>query len=288
MQNLHFTHYIQAAPSAVWGVLFSNATYPIWTKGFGANSRVEGDFLEGGKLLFIGTDSSGHEGGMVSRVAKLQPNEFMSIEHQGIYYDGVEDTSSEQTRQWTPTFEQYTLVAEDRGTMLTVDMQSPKEYADMFRNMWQKSLAIVALLSEIKQTPALIAEVTVQAPLANVWHLFTAPEHIIHWNQASPDWHTPRAVNDLRMGGTFSSHMAAKDGSASFDFTGTYTEVEPQSLLTYDLYDARKVVTIFNGEGDATRITTVFEPETENAPQLQQQGWQAIIQSFKEYAQAHE
>jgi uncharacterized protein YndB with AHSA1/START domain len=107
----------------------------------------------------------------------------------------------------------------------------------------------------------------------------------MQWNQASPDWHTTSATNDLRIGGTFCSHMAAKDGSASFDFAGTYIEVVPQSILAYNLGDERKVVTIFSDEGETTRITTVFEPETENEPVLQQQGWQAIMQSFKEYTE---
>lgn len=44
-------------------------------------------------------------------------------------------------------------------------------------------------------------------------------------NAASEDWHTTTATMDLRVGGSFSSRMEAKDGSADFDFAGTCTKV---------------------------------------------------------------
>lgn len=125
----------------------------------------------------------------------------------------------------------------------------------------------------------------IQAPVEKVWNDFTDPEAIKAWNQASDDWHTVHAENDLREGGQFLSRMEAKDGSAGFNFTGTYTEVVPHERISYVMSDGRKVTETFTQEGDGTRLTIVFDPETENTKEVQQTGWQAILNSFKHYVE---
>ncbi|MFT3846934.1 MAG: SRPBCC family protein [Lacibacter sp.] len=127
---------------------------------------------------------------------------------------------------------------------------------------------------------------TVQATVEKVWILWTSPEHIIHWNNASPDWHTPKAESDLRPGGKFSSRMEAKDGSFGFDFGGVFDEVCENELLSYTIADGRKVVIHFSSAGESTLIVETFEAENENPPELQQQGWQAILDNFKKYAES--
>ncbi len=84
-------------------------------------------------------------------------------------------------------------------------------------------------------------QTTIAAPITHVWECWTTPTHITEWNAASPDWHTPHSTVDLRVGGTFSSRMEAKDGSFGFDFRGTYTTVNPPTELAYTLGDNRKV-----------------------------------------------
>ena len=74
-------------------------------------------------------------------------------------------------------------------------------------------------------------ETTVNAPVAKVWDAWTNPDHIVKWNHASDDWHSPRATNDLRIGGKFTARMEAKDGSMGFDFEGTYGEVKPTKSI---------------------------------------------------------
>jgi uncharacterized protein YndB with AHSA1/START domain len=63
-------------------------------------------------------------------------------------------------------------------------------------------------------------ETTVAAPIEDVWRAWTTPDDIMRWNAASDDWHTTAAAVDLRVGGSFSSRMEARDGSAGFDFAG--------------------------------------------------------------------
>lgn len=134
-------------------------------------------------------------------------------------------------------------------------------------------------------TPITVAS-RVEAPLARTWEGWTSPEHVVHWNHASDDWHCPHARNDLRPGGTFAYHMAARDGSVGFDFEGTYDEVELHARIAYTMPDGRKVSVRFEADGDgATRVTETFDPEQVHSVELQQSGWQAILDNFKRYVE---
>jgi uncharacterized protein YndB with AHSA1/START domain len=124
-----------------------------------------------------------------------------------------------------------------------------------------------------------------KAPIEKVWELWISPEHIIQWNHASADWHTPNAENDLKVGGKFKYTMAAKDGSMQFDFGGTYTEIVNHSLIAYTIDDGRKVKITFKSQENGVVITEKFDPETENSEALQQKGWQAILENFKKHVE---
>lgn len=128
-------------------------------------------------------------------------------------------------------------------------------------------------------------EATIEAPIEKVWETWSKPEHIIHWNNASDDWFTPKAENDLRPGGKFSSRMEARDGSFGFDFEGIYDEVTTHKLISYSLEDGRKVKIEFEGTGDQTLITESFDAETVNPVEMQKAGWQAILNNFKKYTE---
>ena len=126
---------------------------------------------------------------------------------------------------------------------------------------------------------------TVKSSPTRVWELWSDPEHIVKWNTASEDWHTPRAENDLRVGGKFLSRMEAKDGSFGFDFEGTYDEVVPQKRIAYTMGDGRKVEVDFNGHNGQTEIVSTFDAENQNSIEMQRAGWQAILDNFKSYAE---
>jgi uncharacterized protein YndB with AHSA1/START domain len=130
-------------------------------------------------------------------------------------------------------------------------------------------------------------QTTIHAPLAKAWEFWTTPEHIMQWNNASDDWHTTNAQNDLRKGGNFSSRMEAKDGSFGFDFGGTYDEVIVHELIAYTLGDGRKVNVTFESHGDETKIVEIVEAENENPIEMQQVGWQAILDNFKRYTESN-
>lgn len=124
-------------------------------------------------------------------------------------------------------------------------------------------------------------ECTIKSSLDKVWDFWTTPEHIMRWNHASDDWHTPKATNNFVVGGRFCYTMAAKDGSFSFDFEGTYKEVIEKKSIKYTLDDDREVSIDFIAIGDTVEIVESFEAETQNTIELQQSGWQAILNNFK-------
>lgn len=125
----------------------------------------------------------------------------------------------------------------------------------------------------------------VKLSVDRVWDLWTNPFHIIHWNYASDDWHTTFAETDLKKGGRFLSRMEAKDGSFGFDFSGQFTKIELNKCIEYTLDDGREVKILFSSEGNNTKVAETFEAEHENTIELQKNGWQAILDNFKNYAE---
>ena len=130
-------------------------------------------------------------------------------------------------------------------------------------------------------------ETTVNAPVGKVWTYWNLPEHITKWAAASDDWHTTSSTNDVRVGGTFSSRMEAKDGSFGFDFGGIYDDVRTNEFIGYTLGDGRKVIISFAGKGNETKIVQTFEAEGTNPIEMQRGGWQAIMNNFKKYTEAN-
>ena len=130
-------------------------------------------------------------------------------------------------------------------------------------------------------------ETTINAPVEKVWKFWTLPEHITKWNSASDDWHTPKAENDLRVGGKFAARMEAKDGSFGFDFGGVYDAVKTNELIRYTIGDGRKVAVHFTPNGNETKLSETFEAENTNPVEMQRGGWQAILNNFKKYVEAN-
>jgi uncharacterized protein YndB with AHSA1/START domain len=126
----------------------------------------------------------------------------------------------------------------------------------------------------------------IAAPIDSVWKKWTTPSDIMQWNNASPDWHTPRAENDLRKGGKFVYRMEARDGSFGFDFGGEYEEVIPKQKIAYRIGDGRKVVVTFTLHENFITVEESFEAEQVNPVDMQRAGWQAILDNFKKYTEA--
>ena len=129
-------------------------------------------------------------------------------------------------------------------------------------------------------------ETAVKAPLNAVWAAWNNPEDIKKWNSAQEDWHTTKSHVDLREGGKFSARMEAKDGSVGFDFEGIYSRVVPKKAIEFLMSDGRKVKIEFVERNGEVLVKETFDAESENTPELQRQGWQAILDNFARHVEA--
>ena len=125
----------------------------------------------------------------------------------------------------------------------------------------------------------------IKSDITSVWNAWNNPDDIKQWNAATDDWHTTSSSLDLREGGQFTSRMEAKDGSMGFDFSGTYTKVVENQLIEYDMDDGRSVQVAFREEGDGVKVVETFEAEASNSPDLQREGWQAILDNFARFVE---
>ena len=141
------------------------------------------------------------------------------------------------------------------------------------------------MLPSFKAMQLITVQSNIQAPIQKVWEFFTNPQHVINWNFAMPEWHCPSATNQLEVGGEFHYIMAARDNSMSFDFWGTYQKVEKEKNIEILLGDGRSMLVTFEMTDATTIITEKFEPEKENPVEMQQAGWQMILDNFKRYVE---
>ncbi len=136
-----------------------------------------------------------------------------------------------------------------------------------------------------KHRDIVTVQVLVDASIDTVWKCWTTPADIIKWNNASDDWHTPEASNDLRKGGKFSYRMEAKDASMGFDFGGVYSDIIDKQEINYTLEDGRKTKVTFIEVDNKVQVIESFEAEDINSIEMQRQGWQAILDNFQKYVE---
>lgn len=225
--------------------------------------------------------------GMSSEIAESIHLEHISIRHLGIIQDGVEDLTSPEALKWAPSYENYYLESADDGSIrFRVEVDMEEEYLEEMGKSWLIALEALKSLCENDLLPytSITVETEIQAPLSKVWDAWTLPDSVTKWNFASPDWHCPKASNDLQVGGRFIYTMAAKDGSFSFDFSGTYTEIIKNELITNQLDDGRMMSVRFETiSPNHIKVIETFDAEDENSIDLQRQGWQAILDNFARF-----
>lgn len=281
MKKMEFEIKINAPAKKVWQVLWNDATYRKWTSVFSEGSHAVSDWKEGSKIQFLDTKGSG----MYSVIESLKPNEYMAFKHLGEVKDFKEQPDTKETNSWKGAMETYLMKEEDGITTLYLKSDSNEEFEGYFKDTFPKALALIKTLAE--RPIEITVETPVKAPVEKVWKLFTAPEHITKWNNASEDWHTPAAQNDLKVNGRFVYRMEAKDGSFGFDFGGVYNEVKPNEAIAYTMDDGRKAKISFINSGKETKVVETFEAEAENSLDLQQGGWQSILNNFKNYVESN-
>jgi uncharacterized protein YndB with AHSA1/START domain len=190
MEKREFKITINAPANRVWYVLWNDSTYRQWTNAFAQGSYAVSDWQEGSEISFLSPKGDG----MYAVIEKKEEGKHIVFRHQGELKDGKKITPVE----WTGSTEAYTLQEQDRITTLTVSMDITDSFLEYFTGVWPKALQKVKELAESPEMKSVTVEVTVNAPIEAVWKCWTEPADIVHWNNASDDWHTPKAENDIR------------------------------------------------------------------------------------------
>lgn len=287
MQRVELTKKINAPRELLWEAIVDPDHYKVWTATFQEGSAFDGDWSKGSRIDFYLETEEGSKSGMISEIAESTWPEFISIRHLGLIKDGVIDTDSDEAKKWAPAYENYTFESiDDASSQFIVAFDVEEENKDMFVDMWEKALVAYADLCEsLKDKPVTITlkQHSNASPEA-VWTALTIPEHVKGWNFAHESWYCPEAKNELKPGGEYHYIMSARDGSASFDFWGTFDEVIESQKLTSHLGDGRSLDIRIIAKPDGCLIEERFHAETENNLHLQRGGWAAILKNLAEYA----
>ena len=284
MKRKQYKTTINAPRERVWETLWGEKSYMEWTSAFMEGSKVETDWEEGGRVLFLNAENEG----MVARIEEKKAPEKMVFKHLGMVdRNGKEDLESEKVKAWSGAEEIYILKQDGQKTDLLVKMDLDEGHEDYFEKVWPKAFEKLKNLAESgkQENKKISVKTVVNAPVDKVWEYWTEPRHITRWNHASEDWHSPAAKNDLREKGSFSYRMEAKDGTNGFDFEGVYDRVEPHRHISYTMDDGRKTDVSFNENGSSTVVEETFDADESHSAEMQKTGWQAILDNFKSYVE---
>ncbi len=285
MEKIQQSIQIDAPRETVWAAIIDDQKYRIWAAAFYPGSHFIGGWQQGESIRFGMTDDQGQTQGMQAEILVNEHLRRLSIHPVGFFSGDTVDLDSDEAKKWAQVHENYELESiSPQSTRFSVDVDTFEEYLEEMSEAWSNALLKLKEICEKNLAPFASIAVTadVQAPVERAWACWTSPECVKKWNHASDDWHCPAASNDLRVGGRFVYTMAALDGSVSFDFSGTHTEVVPGDRIASQLDDGRMVRVAFEASGPgSTRVVETFEAERENSLDLQRDGWQAILDNFK-------
>lgn len=276
MKTSSFKTIIKATSQTVWFVLWDDYHYRQWTSVFSEGSYAKTDqWKKGSRVHFLSQEGNG----MYSEVAENEPNKKMVFRHLGEIKNGIEEPGNQA---WAGAMEGYELKEENGLTTLTANMDMTEDFEAYFSKTIPLALERVKDLSE---NFFISVQTTVNHPVSSAWDTWNNPDDIIQWCTATETWHTPKASNDLTVGGKYFYRMEAKDGSMGFDLIGIYSHIEPKKQLEYSMEDGRKVKIFFSEKNGQTTILEQFQPENQNSLDLQRAGWQAILDNFKKHCE---
>jgi uncharacterized protein YndB with AHSA1/START domain len=270
---------IKAEAKKVWFALWDPYYYRKWTSVFCEGSyAITDNWKQGSRVHFLAPSGEG----MYSVVTENKPFEKMFFTHIGNIKNFEEQPLDEETTKWTNSRENYTLTENNGTTSLVAQLDIYEKFLDFFEGAFPNGLQLV---KESAENFFICVQAKLNLGIDEVWKKWNTPEDIVLWNAASEDWHTTKSSNDLRVGGTLSCRMEAKDGSMGFDFEGVYSNVVNGKIIEYSIADGRKVKVSFEADGEWTMINESFEPENMNSYEMQRDGWQAILNNFKKYSE---
>lgn len=151
MQKLQFKIEINAPLTRVYNLMLgldNKESYEKWVAVFNPTSTYEGSWLKGSKILFVGTAHDGKRAGMVSEIVENIPSQFVSIRHRGILDGDQEITTGEAAELWASGVENYTFEAIGTTSIVTIDVDIPKNYLEYMNEVWPKALVRLKEIAE--------------------------------------------------------------------------------------------------------------------------------------------
>lgn len=136
MERLQFSTTIHAPRERVWKTLWGKDTYAEWTSPITQNGSIQTDWKKGSSVLFL--DKQGY--GMVSEIADLKPNEFVSFKHEGMLKDGEAETAVAIAEGWYGARENYSLRSIEDMTEVIIEHDVTEENKARFMELWPKAL----------------------------------------------------------------------------------------------------------------------------------------------------
>ncbi|MGS0742751.1 SRPBCC domain-containing protein [Glaciimonas sp. GG7] len=127
-------------------------------------------------------------------------------------------------------------------------------------------------------------ETFVTAPIADTWRAFNNPDDIVQWD-ASDEWHTTWASNDLKVGGKLLLRIESNDGGMGFDFAATYTQIELNRLIEFQTDEDRMVRLAFIETDTGVTIRQAFDADSKLPEDQQRSEWQTVIDRFARYVE---
>jgi hypothetical protein len=144
MEKIHFSVTIEAPVEKVYETMLGlkdKSTYEQWTTLFNPTSSFEGSWDKGSKMMFIGIDSNGEKGGMISEIVENVPKKFVSIRHYGMLVAGKEITEGPKVEEWANSFENYTFEVDNGIVKLEVELDTVTDFVDYMNDKYPKALA---------------------------------------------------------------------------------------------------------------------------------------------------
>jgi uncharacterized protein YndB with AHSA1/START domain len=148
-----------------------------------------------------------------------------------------------------------------------------------------------------ERTHSLRVERTFDAPREALFRAWTTPDHVKQWLHPSPEWSTPVAEIDLRVGGAYRFGVHSPEQGTFYE-VGEYREIRPPERLVYtcryeaeecnfDMPPEETLVTVeFHDAGSRTRVVVVQEGYRKVEDRdAQQQGWPGFLETLARFVE---
>jgi len=137
-------------------------------------------------------------------------------------------------------------------------------------------------MTDVRQEAIVRVTRRFSAPRERVYDAWTNEDVLRRWWAGGPDWETPLAEVDVRVGGEYRLQMRTPEGE-THSVHGEYTEVRPPERLAYTwqwegMDEISQVVVDFLEDGDETEVVLVHTGIADAGSREQhEQGWNAVL-----------